>query len=214
MTVVVAHHQEDLSWLEKCKGNKVVVSKTDKEAGIHQPVNRGNEASAYLEYIIRNYDNLDTDILFLHGHEHSFHQDHQASWIVNHLRIPNDQEFFSVNRRKFHEVFSADSPWAEPYNILKENWPWEKELPIPEILKFYSCAQFYVKGKNIQRHQKSLYENMLGWLMNNELDEKVRSKKEHYPARLFEYTWHYIFTGNSCEPELGEEEIFMEIEKF
>ena len=87
-TVVVAHYTEDLSWLSQIAKEKYkvcLVSKTKRDADIYQPENFGVEASAYLSYIINNYDSIDEYTIFVHGHECSWHHNGRLQDILNNL---------------------------------------------------------------------------------------------------------------------------------
>jgi len=71
-TVVVAHYKENIDWLKNVRNMKTcVISRQGMAPGI--PPNRGNEASAYLEYIIHNYDTLSDYTVFVHGHRSDWH---------------------------------------------------------------------------------------------------------------------------------------------
>lgn len=61
--VVVAHFMENLKWIKDIDRRKyqrvMIISKTLKDgADIHQPINFGREASSYLEYLVKYYDDL------------------------------------------------------------------------------------------------------------------------------------------------------------
>jgi hypothetical protein len=67
--VVAAHFREDTSWLNELSQYWPVLLLGP--GGL--PENKGNEAMAYLTYIIENYDNLPESVAFVHGHDSSWH---------------------------------------------------------------------------------------------------------------------------------------------
>jgi hypothetical protein len=194
--VVIAHYNENLDWLKKVlpKHKIFVYSKTDNNHSFITP-NKGNEATCYLKYIIDNYNNLYDKNLFLHGHEHSYHQDNTADYIINNLNW-NLANYFSVTKRDWYftqginETFHRDT-----YNVLKTYWAqiFKDALPLPKSLHHYSCAQFQVNKFLIQQIPITFYEHLYEWLMSTNLEN-------YQSSRIFEHTWHYIFTKKSIEP--------------
>lgn len=83
--VVVAHYNEDLSWVSRIKYKHVIYSKSinDDPSVIFQRINKGNEASAYLQYILDNYHALPEYVFFVHGHDTSWHHEGSIVDIIN-----------------------------------------------------------------------------------------------------------------------------------
>lgn len=67
--VIAAHHEEDVSWLNEVTRHWQVA--IVGPGGL--AANKGNEAMAYLTYIIQNYDNLPKSMAFIHSHKNSWH---------------------------------------------------------------------------------------------------------------------------------------------
>lgn len=80
--VVAAHYAEDVAWLGGLSQHWEVIIMGP--GGL--PANKGNEAMAYLTYIIQNYDNLPESMVFIHSHETSWHT--PESQIETLLKIP------------------------------------------------------------------------------------------------------------------------------
>jgi hypothetical protein len=207
-TVVVAHYNEDINWtnvIDRNRFNVQIYSKSLREYNF-QVVNRGNEASAYLQYIIDNYNNLSEHNFFVHGHDNSYHQDITNTEFFKSIKLPPVYSFFNFNKRDYY-IKSLKNDHNVQYNILKQHWPFE-ELKVPDDLSFYSCAQFYINKNSILRHPKSLYEKMIDWLYCTEIDNQLHVPQNYYSARLFEYMWCLIFTGNEHEQILSYKELF------
>jgi hypothetical protein len=196
VNIVVAHYDEDLSWVKNINSqyNVFIYSKTDKSYNFIEP-NKGHEASVYLKYIVDHYNNLADKNLFLHGHQTSYHQSEPTDYICNNLNwsIPS---YFSVNRRDwyFHEGVS-DVTYPENYKWIKENWNYlfPKSEPIPKTFHHYSCAQFQCDKNNILRNSLQFYQNAYNWIMTTTLPNSQS-------GRIFEHIWPYIFTGKNIEP--------------
>ena len=179
--VVSSHFGEDLCWLKKCPWKVIVIS----HKGFHpqkciQPTqvipNKGREASSYLKYIVDNYDRLPDHVMFIHGHEHAWHQYHKKSLFdVVHLG----------------DYFPLNSFWTntdEHKEKIKKHWhviePWVG--PQPDELGFLDgSAQFIVSKERIRRHPKEVYKTWYHTIMTSPDDFEL--------AVVFEYTWHYIF---------------------
>lgn len=76
--IVSAHYNEDVDWLIKQeKYPYCIYTKTMKdispEKGKYITTNVGAEAESYLRYIVDNYNNLPDVMVFIHGHETSWH---------------------------------------------------------------------------------------------------------------------------------------------
>ena len=80
VTIVTSHFNEDLSWLRAWEGLVVVVDKVGAAPTCFEPLlvipNTAREASAYVAYIVFEYDRLPDRVAFIHGHEHAWHQCH------------------------------------------------------------------------------------------------------------------------------------------
>ena len=72
MTVHEEH--EDLSWVSMIKYDHVVYSKTlAKGTNVHhQPINKGNEATAYMQYIVDHYVTL-PEFIVVGNHDNDAH---------------------------------------------------------------------------------------------------------------------------------------------
>jgi hypothetical protein len=212
---IVSHYKEDLSWLDNIENKDLVlvVSKTiDNGQYLFQKENIGNESTAYLKYIVERWDEISNyeHHIFLHGHKNSWHQSHDADVICNKLSKYNGRyDFINFCDNNFYEIYpdkvvsSGDNSYTgdnKPYVILEEIWDkLFKELgPLPQYISFGVGAQYCVKSENILKNGKDFYINCLNWLMSEDsanLDYKHGGQRSTYSSRVFEWLWHFIYTG-------------------
>lgn len=201
--IMSAHYNEDLSWLE-CTGlPKFIYSKTNSKYRLVEK-NKGQEIPCFLSYIIDHYDNLPEKTLFMHGHRISGHMDYNADEIIPKLNWDLD-DFFSINKRSWYQEISREVFLDQgAYDIwLGHNWYiFQNYLPFPDKVKFYSGAQFVVHEKYIRQYPKQFWITLYEWVQGTYLSNFITS-------RIFEYTWHYIFTKVPIEKEYTYSNIFI-----
>jgi len=190
--VVVAHHNEDTSWVNNLKYKYVIISK----AGIpcEHPPNKGNEASSFLQYITLNYDNLDDVTLFVHGHRNAWHHKENMDEKIN--RMVFDKNYYNINTNQYNNCLTLLVKQPKMLAKMKRMLP---ELGAilninlePEKIVYRNSAQFYVRKELIKMHSRETYFKLHAWLM--------RSKESsYYTSRAFEYIWHIIFTGSHVD---------------
>lgn len=201
--IVVAHYNEDIEWLDNIDIEKIIYSKTNKNFK-YIDKNKGQEVICYLKYIIDHYDNLPEKILFIHAHKNSQHQDFDTDKIIPVLKWEL-ADFFSINKRSWYQEISKNLHLDEhAYDgWLKENWNiFEIYIPFPEKLKFYSGAQFVVNKSLILQYPKKFWTSLYDWISETPISNYISS-------RIFEYTWHYIFTKNPIEKQYEHNDIFI-----
>lgn len=202
-TVVIAHYKEDLKWIDDIDRSRYrvcVVSKTlptSDNIYIHQSINVGNEASAYLEYIIRDYDNLSTYTVFVHGHEYSYHHNGRMQDLLN-KEIVFTHSYFNICCRARPLLYiKKDGIWREKLaKVIPEHIDVAHPFEIPDGVTDFATklnAQFYVHRDLIRRHPKELYEQLLHKMQTD-------TRNSHSLGLVYEYLWHYIFTGCVIEP--------------
>lgn len=190
----IAHYCEDLEWTKKLSIPYTVIS--NKGITPDTPPNKGREASAYLKFIIDNYDKMPEYVFFVHGHETSWHQIGKMQDIINNLVCDIiigevvDLKYKNLNRFGTEPVIKFPMDFAK---FLKDFVPIfnsisEHKMVVDENYKYNSCAQFCVHKDNILFHPKSMYEKFYKYLM--ETDEL-----DYWTSRYFEYTWRFLFRG-------------------
>ena len=200
LEIVTSHYKEDLSWLGESKWPVTVISKEGADVP-SIPVslrggiipNRGNEATAYLYFIWKNYDSLPDTIAFIHGNRDAWH--HRLPWglleAIERGRAGMGKcGYISLNNCWL---------WAENphYKYLHDHWndmflPYiGVELPEKETdVKGDCCAQFLVSRERILRIPKEAWGMWYEWAIGEH-------PKGVDIGRSFEYTWHVIF-GEPC----------------
>lgn len=209
--VIVSRYKDNTNWVNKLTSPYTII---DKE----NTTNVGNEAWSYIRFLIDNYYNLPDRMLFVHGHENSYHQDYTTWYIANNLNW--NLEFMNINSRRFEEQYISlindfennERNYRKSYELWIKT-PWKNvfgQFPIPHTLTFLGHAQFLVSKNYVLRHPVQFYKHILNWLETTTLDKDLYigdirnfNRNESYvSARVLEYTWHYIFTGDP-EEQLG-----------
>lgn len=194
--LVIAHFDESLDWIkdvDKTKYRPIVVSKTIRNASIYQPYNKGYEASAFLEYIIRHYNNLPEFVVFVHAHEFAWHQHGSIQNIINSFVFDDTTPHYYNFNKEILNVFKVNGLIVQSLNIFE---------PIAKILGFNAsatptfissrCAQFIVHRSLIHRHPIDTYKQLLNVIYNWQGNTKQL-------AINFEWIWSFIFTGEYDE---------------
>lgn len=184
--VIIAHYNENLDWVKNLKYDYEVISR----AGIPKetPPNKGNEASAYLEFIIKNYYNLPDICIFVHGHRSDWHHKQNIDEKIENL-------YFDKSYQNINDGNAGMMKEIEALNYLRSKQyllDYINPNVYPEEIKYKCSAQFYVKKEAILNRTVDFYKNLYDWLMNT-------SEPTYWSGRFFEYTWHIIFTNNPVE---------------
>ncbi|KAK4868544.1 hypothetical protein LT330_006746 [Penicillium expansum] len=190
---------EDTNWLEDelPEWQHAVYLVDDPEASLQVEQNKGKESSAYLQYILDNYEKLPEYMVFLHAHQYSGHvefweQDNvltvqrlQLDYLrqVGYLNLrcdwspgcPDEVQPFRQTAGRTTELAFAGA-WIRIFN----------NTDVPEIVATPCCAQFAVTREQVLQRPRSAYESYHHWLMTTELDDETS-------GRVFEYIWHIIF---------------------
>jgi hypothetical protein len=192
--IVSSHYSENLDWLKNSDKDVVVCSKVNDSPLCQQEANKGDEATAYLKFIIDNYNNLPKYIAFIHGHESGWHQIYPNSLmeLIFEKAKYKEYDYIPLNGSIF------DNIWYETKKpLLTKYWdeffrPYLKR-DIPDRLSADCCAQFIISRNAIKKYPKIAYENWYTIIINSEEDD-LNIGKEH--AQMFEYIWHIIYGEN------------------
>lgn len=182
--VVIAHYNEDLNWVFKLKYHHTLISRygLPKES----PPNRGNEASSYLEYIIKNYHKLKEYTIFVHGHETAYHHLTPIQDKINNLIF--NKPYYNINEMPVHTHGRVHNDFMKiiEEKILKRT--------IQEHHKLRPCAMFYVHRDLILQNPLEIYQELYDYLMTS-------NEESYKTGRYFEFTWHIIFTHKDDDIE-------------
>jgi len=189
----ISHYNENLSWIQNLRNHgfqKIFIgSKT--LAPIYISKNVGQEASIYLKYIVDNYNSLDEFTVFLHGHEHAWHQSKDiVSLILDAMQEMNAQQVFLKSLNNYYCGSILGNEWI---NEIKEwyNQYLKKELgPIDRhgdwTVGMPGCAQFIVHKSLIRLRSLEFYKNLLDWI----LETPIISFKT---SRFMEWSWELFW---------------------
>lgn len=195
MNIVISRYNKDTSWSEKFKNicptcNIMVYDKENPNNKYNVPVNKGNEASTYLKYIIDFYDELPEYTFFCHDEEYAWH--HSGS-IINHFEIAilSKQLYYNVNDKiilgdiKYNDYgYQNILDWYSDF--IEEYIPF-KSLPNENWTQGYrGSAQFLVHKTIIRNLPKKFYENLYIWITNTKLSSALT-------GRYLEWTWHLFW---------------------
>tara|TARA_X000000368_G_C23001654_1_gene699247 strand:+ start:782 stop:1363 length:582 start_codon:yes stop_codon:yes gene_type:complete len=183
--VIIAHYNENLDWTKNLIYPYTIVSRNNIPKEVAP--NKGYEASAYLEYIINNYENLPDICIFVHGHRNDWHHKENIDEKIKNLDF--SYNYYNINELKTDYLKNH----IKEFSILKNyiyifNNILNKQIIVQNI-KYKPCAQFYVKKENILIHSIDIYKKLYNFLMTTNIHS-------FWSARFFEYLWHFIFTNN------------------
>ncbi|KAF2734694.1 hypothetical protein EJ04DRAFT_228946 [Polyplosphaeria fusca] len=207
--VVPKTRKEDIRWMAaEMPEIPVVVYEVDNPNAENKiPQNKGREAMVYLSYIIDHYDDLPDTTLFMHAHRHAWHNNQlmglDTVQIVRRLNHDRVARLGYMNVRCHHEPgcpdwIHMDRPggdfdfFKKPEEIYWRKHIWEEihpGAPIPPTISGICCAQFAVSRDRIRQVPLARFKHYRQWLLTTNMDDQ-------FSGRIFEYIWHYIFTGH------------------
>jgi len=208
--VAVSHYNEDLRWADQFTDCPIyIISKTDPTRFIFQPENLGFEASSYLEFICHFYHQLPEWVIFVHGHEFSWHhtggmQDLLRSTISNlnqdHIKYKN----INAYPPGYYITNSEDAGFYNDHPERKKDYVYGLktvrdciELGMFRPIGIDACdppnfisrpaAQFVVHRDLIQQYSHNTYKELAKLLHDTPYDDKMK-------ACVYEAMWTRIFT--------------------
>lgn len=142
ISIIVAHYNEDLKWLDSIDYHKVIYSKGENKIGISLP-NIGRESHTYCHHIINNWNYLSEYTIFCQGNPFEHCKD-----FLNMISVPHGTLLA-------HDYFITDGRGCPQHCGLDIDR--YKNLLIPQAeypIRFCAGAQFMVHRDNIYK---------LGW---------------------------------------------------
>jgi len=173
----------------------MIYDKENPKNPLNIPVNKGNEASVYLKYIVDYYENLPDFTFFIHDEEYSWH--HSGSII--------DKYNEAVKSKKLYYNINDKNKWDTRNSITKEHGKevyndfmiWYKKylggyipiffIPSDFIYGYNGSAQFLVHKNRIRNLPKEFYENLYKWIITTDLTNDIS-------GRYLEWTWHVMWS--------------------
>ena len=193
--IVVSRYIKNVDFVYKINNNQninvMIYDKENPNNPLNIPVNKGNEASVYLKYIVDYYDNLSNFTFFIHDDEYSWH--HPGSIINKYQEATMSNElYYNINDK---------SHWTQPnyisedvYNQLLEwyNEYIEEYIPIANVpynnvftFNYNGTSQFLVHKNLIRRLPKEFYIQLYNWIITTDMPTSQS-------VLFLEWSW-YIF---------------------
>jgi hypothetical protein len=189
--IVISRYNKNVCWANKLKNNYINIIVYDKENNKNPhniPVNKGQEASSYLKYIVDYYDNLPDFTFFTHDEEYSWH--HSGSIIDKFDEaVSSNKLYYNINDKCI--LGSIKNEW---YDEIKDwyNKYIEKYIPMSSLpnkdwtVGYRGSAQFLVHKSIIRRLPKEFYKDLYNWIITtDEINYKT--------SRFMEWTWHIFW---------------------
>lgn len=153
-----------------------------------------DEAVGYLQFIVRNYDALPKRLLFLHGHETSFHYDLPVPRAVERLVTT---PYFSES--SFGGVYCQTNAgmateWYTRSRHVDPSVLWNHVfagtgIALPSHWSYPCCGTFFVNRTAIHQHSRHVYETILSNLRQR-MPEGLR---KGVCGRVLESAWATLF---------------------
>jgi hypothetical protein len=214
MTVVVAHHNEDVEWLSRINLPKHLCSKSAGLPGLdlscsHEE-NIGDQHIHFVKWILAYYDTLPDYVAFIDAHERDWHGDFDLpaylQCLLSDEAVPLRDVYHPLtslsHTRKLGFHMNWDKHWEEITTAreasMKELWAITSEhtgAPYPTRVSHHCCAQFLVsRDRILQRPRES-------WLELYKFLCKAPPITTHSDLSFaMEYSWHMLL-GESPQSE-------------
>lgn len=186
--VVIARYREDVSWTTHLPYPYTVIDRS--EIPPEEPPNRGFEASVYLEYISKNYNQLADYTIFLHGHRTSWHHPTPIDERVREIRLEGWYRNISETNRSLYPHCKDLMPGAHWLQWL-EDVILERKIDFQRY-RYRPGAIFYLHRDAIQQYPVEFYQNLYEEIMRSSDSSREISRK-------FEYSWHILFLRDEEE---------------
>ena len=169
--LVVAKYREDSSWVDLFFGDipHYVYHMAERDGALGMPKNVGNEATAYLRFIVEHYDALPERTAFVQAHRLAHHP-HKVD-IVPLLLAVNWAwaDYVPLNLYMFQHLTRQKSP---EFAALQDLWPVlfsdVGPDPPPDMLT-WCCAQFIASRAAIRRLPLAHWRRLYDWILSEEM---------------------------------------------
>ncbi len=191
INVVVSRYNKNTDWTDKLKKfnvNLMIYDKENPNNPYNIPVNKGNEASVYLKYIIDNYDNLTEYTFFCHDEEFSWHHDGS---IIDRFEeaLQANKLFYNINHynlEPYHYCVKDKNGYHDWYNKFIEPYIRFKNLPNKDITwGARGAAQFLLHKSLIQHLPLKFYKDLY--------DNCISDNSNPNVGYFFEWSWHIFW---------------------
>ena len=153
------------------------------------PVNRGNEASAFLQFIVENYDRLPAHVVLLHDHETSWHQD--GSVVDALLALVGRDVPGGVRNLNSFRLGSIRSSALWPtirdwFQLYLAPFLGDVETFGDWTVGRLGCSQYVLSRDVVRARPRAMYAALYRWLLTTPLDDATS-------GRFLEWTWDLIW---------------------
>ena len=218
----ISYYEGDLSWIYKLDQSKYIVyNKSDKELPKEikniKVKNVGYNLSSYLEYIIKNYDNLPDSIIFCKNNIFDRHLNKNLflklikreifTSLEENISEKYDFVSLTLSDQGFNEIntswykYNYDRLYFANYNDFYSFI--FKGSVIPIFLKFSPGGNYLLKKENILIRPKSFYQNLKLFISHSQF-----SCESHFLERSLETIWtSNLEIKNKMKTRLSKKEI-------
>ena len=177
--IVISTYKKPIPYADRLrqKGFEVrAYTKENPDSPYNVPKNVGQDATAYLKYIIDNYENLPEYSIMTHDHEYSHHQDGN---IVDSIiaQIGNEAPYYNFNIvNRGAEFYNGETTqFIKWYNEFLEPYLGPLKQYGEFVLNQKLNGQFLVHKSLITANPKKMYVNIYDWFMNKNIDWFISS---------------------------------------
>ena len=218
----ISYYEGDLSWIYKLDQSKYIVyNKSDKELPKEikniKVKNVGYNLYSYLEYIIKNYDNLPDSIIFCKNNIFDRHLNKNLflklikrdifTSLEENISEKYDFVSLTLSDQGFNEIntswykYNYDRLYFANYNDFYSFI--FKGSVIPIFLKFSPGGNYLLKKENILIRPKSFYQNLKLFISHSQF-----SCESHFLERSLETIWtSNLEIKNKVKKRLSKKEI-------
>lgn len=190
--IVVSRYKKNVDFVYKINNKNINVMIYDKECPnnpLNIPVNKGNEASVYLKYIVDYYDTLPEYTFFMHDDEYAWH--HSGSIIERYDEaVMSGKMYFNINKGKWGKnAIPKDQldKLLKWYNSYIEEYIPISTLPNKDFTHTYKgSAQFLVHKNLILNLPREFYSKLYDWIITTDISN-------YLSGRFLEWTWHVFW---------------------
>jgi len=204
--IVVARYKKNTDFINKFKEHDenidiLIYDKENPDNEYNIQVNKGNEASVYLKYVIDFYNELPEYSFFIHDEEYAWH--HSGSIIDKYIEAKQaNQSYYNVNDNApnqfeflknddYNKIIFNDENWWNDflvwYNIFIGNYVIFDKIDKFKI--FRCCAQFLVHRDSIKKLPIDFYQNLYNWIITTDMPNNKS-------GRFMEWIWHIIWSDD------------------
>ena len=218
----ISYYEGDLSWIYKLDQSKYIVyNKSDKELPKEikniKVKNVGYNLYSYLEFIIKNYDNLPDSIIFCKNNIFDRHLNKNLflklikreifTSLEENISEKYDFVSLTLSDQGFNEIntswykYNYDRLYFANYNDFYSFI--FKGSVIPIFLKFSPGGNYLLKKENILIRPKSFYQNLKLFISHSQF-----SCESHFLERSLEAIWtSNLEIRNKMKTRLSQKEI-------